>query len=165
MDEKNILKIAYTLFVAVLIALFIGFGVNAFYPGPEMPEYPESSMGYAKEPSEEDQKKQAEYNTKYNEYNDELKVYNRTVSTITLASSVLLLVVSLVFEKRIKLIANGILLGGLFTLIYTLGLSFMVDNRMYSFIVVSISLAVVLVVGHLKFIRPENTSAKKKPKK
>ena len=165
MDEKNILKVAYTLFVAVLIALFVGFGLSVFYPGPKMPEYPTGSNSYDKEPSAEQKQKQDEYQKQYEAYDDEVKSYNQTASTITLGVSVLLLVISLVFEKKIRIIANGILFGGLFTLIYSLGLGFMVDNRVYSFVVVSASLLLVLVLGYLKFLRPENVSSKKVPKK
>ena len=35
-----ILKIIYTLFLALLVALFVGLGIDAFYPGPVMPEEP-----------------------------------------------------------------------------------------------------------------------------
>lgn len=53
MDEKSILKAAYMLFVAVLIALFVGFGVSVFYPEPKMPDYPTDSYSYDKEPTAE----------------------------------------------------------------------------------------------------------------
>ena len=35
-----VLKLAYTIFTGILLTLFIGVGIAAFYPQPEPPEYP-----------------------------------------------------------------------------------------------------------------------------
>jgi len=35
-----VIKTIYTLFLALLIALFVGLGIDSFYPKPVRPEYP-----------------------------------------------------------------------------------------------------------------------------
>ena len=35
-----ILKLFYTLFLGLLVALFVGLGIDAFYEGPQAPDYP-----------------------------------------------------------------------------------------------------------------------------
>ena len=35
-----VLKLVYTIFIGVLLAIFVGVGIAAFYPEPERPETP-----------------------------------------------------------------------------------------------------------------------------
>ena len=35
-----VLKLVYTIFIGVLLAIFVGVGIAAFYPGPQYPEPP-----------------------------------------------------------------------------------------------------------------------------
>jgi enoyl-CoA hydratase/carnithine racemase len=67
----------------------------------------------------------------------------------------------LVFEKKIKILAEGIMLGGLFTLIYSIGRSFASEDAKYSFLVVSIGLVIVIYLGYHRFVRaPKPKTAK-----
>lgn len=68
-----------------------------------------------------------------------------------LAGAVLLLVLSLVFEKRNKVLTNGVMLGGLFTLIYAVGRSFASSETTVTFVAVTVGLAVVLFLGSRRF--------------
>jgi hypothetical protein len=49
--------------------------------------------------------------------------------------------------------ADGLLLGGVFTLAYAVGRGFMADDK-FRFVAVSVSLVIALVTGYLKFVRP-----------
>lgn len=153
-EDNKVLRFMYTFFLGVLLAIFVGVGVNTFYPGPEPPEYPASLTTYSnKEPTDEQQKAEKEFQEQIQQHEKDMQPYNRNVSIITLGAAVVLLTVSLVFEKKIKFIADGIMLGGLFTLFYSLGRSFASQDSKYIFGVVTVALVVVLYLGYHRFVR------------
>lgn len=152
-DDNKILRLMYTFFLGLLLAIFIGVGINTFYPGPTPPEYVETYV-YKDQLSDEQIAKQKEFDAKNREYQNEAKPYNRNVSIIALSAAVLLLILSIVFEKKIRFIADGVMLGGLFTLIYSLGRGFESQDSKYVFVVVTVSLVTVLYIGYHRFVRP-----------
>jgi len=156
-----LIKSFYTLFLALLIALFIGLGIDSFYQSPKRPNYPVKSILIDKEEgglSEEQLILEKKYNEEQDKYMKELKVYNRNVSVTSLVASIIILVFSLTFMAKIKMIADGILLGGVFTTAYGIIRGFMSDNSHFRFLVVAIGLIVALVLGYVKFIRPQKDS-------
>lgn len=162
MDNKT-LTIVYTFFLGLILALFIGLGVSTFYTGPKMPEYPtEFSYAAEKGPSPKQIKQQKEYDAAFKQYDKDNKVYNRNVSMIVLVSAILVLVVSFAFERRNQVIANGMLLGGVFTVLYSIVRGFVSEDTKYTFAAVTVGLLVALYLGYRRFAH--ETSAKK-PKK
>lgn len=162
MEDSRILRLVYTFFLGILIALFVGVGISTFYPAPEEPEYPVSTSAVMKEPTLEEQAAQdAAYNKARDAFDDKFAVYNRNVSIIAIMSAVLLLVASIVYEKKIRFIADGIMLGGLFTLVYSIGRGLASGDSKYTFVMITVSLAVVLYLGYHRFVKPP-TSKKKK---
>jgi len=162
------LKIIYAFFVGLLLAIFVGVGVSAFYPSPKAPEYPESLTMPSKAPTPEQSEvqidAQREYDREYKQYRKEAAAYNRNVSIIVLVAAIIFVSVSLLYESRIKVIADGILMGGLFTLVYSIGRSFESSDNKYTFLVVSVGLVIALLLGYLRFIRPQEL-AQSAPKK
>jgi hypothetical protein len=169
MEENTFIKFVYTFFLGILIALFVGLGISTFYPAPEMPEYPNTTWNYDREPTEEERNQQEQYDKAIQRYDEDQRPYSRNVSIISLSIGVVLLAVSLGLERRkIRAISDGIMLGGLFTLLYSLGRGFASQDSQYVFIAVSIALVIVLYLGYRRFVyRPEvaaksNKSARKK---
>jgi hypothetical protein len=162
MEDNKVLKLVYTFFLGILLALFVGVGINTFYPGPKMPEYSTAITTYGKEPSAEETKAQKAYDLKMEKHNKDMQPYNRNVSIITLCAAVLLLIISIVAEKRIKVISDGIMLGGLFTLFYSIGRGFASEDSKYVFLVISVGLAIVLYLGYHRFVKSTGPPAKKK---
>jgi hypothetical protein len=160
MDDNKFLRIVYTFFLGILLAIFVGVGVNTFYEGPKAPEYPIELNTYGKEPTPEQVSKQQKFDKQNQQYTEKLKPYNRNVSIITLAASIILLAISLIYEKKIKIIADGVMLGGVFTLLYSLGRSFASEDTKYTFAVVTVGLAVALYLGYHRFIRPHQAPKK-----
>lgn len=160
LDKNMILKIIYTFFIGVLFAIFVGVGIEAFYPSPKMPEFPAGLNVPIKEGAvneatfQEIKKLQENYDNQTKDYRSRQQNYNRNVSMIALAVAVLALIVSLTFFKKILLIADGLLLGGVLTLFYSMIRGFDSGNDMFRFLVVSAGLAIALILGYLKFIRP-----------
>lgn len=164
MESNNVLKLVYTFFLGLLLAIFIGVGINTFYPGPTMPEQSTAlTNSYNKEPAAltSDQKQlQNDYNNKMDQYNKDTKSYSRNVSILALVAAVLFLVISLLYEKRIRIISDGLLLGGLFTLIYSIIRSFASSDSKYIFGVVTAGLIIVIYLGYRMFVLPHNKSDK-----
>ncbi|NTU88765.1 MAG: hypothetical protein HGA54_02510 [Actinobacteria bacterium] len=156
-EPKRLLKALYTIFLAVMIALFFGLGIDAFYKSPTPPEYPiyaEKAIADDDETAKAEQAKiQAEYEAAYNIYDDASKLYNRNVSIIMLVLAVISLVASLMFSGKMNVLPDGLMLGSVFSLIYSIIRGFMAGDSGYRFIIVTVSLLITVSIGYLKFIR------------
>lgn len=164
MHQSKPLQFIYTLFIGILVATFIGLGIDAFYEKPVAPEYPEilsqpkqaADPTKAYEPTQEEISKQREYEKNMKEYDRSFKSYNQNVSIIALVFSILILAVSLTLMKNLQLISDGLLLGGLITLLYSVIRGFMTDSSKFRFSVVTAGLITALIIGYLKFVKSQN---------
>lgn len=153
------LKNIYIIFIGLMLAVLVGVGIDAFYVRPKAPEY--NNEVYLKSeiatPSAEEIRKEKElsqkYQEEYKEYQKILGVYNRNVSVITSLFSVILLVISLTWLKKLELLSDGLLLGGLLTQAYSVILGFQSQNSQFRFLVVLVCLIISLIVGYIKFIK------------
>lgn len=161
MEDNKLLTFIYSLFLGVVLALFVGLGINTFYPGPQAPEYPTSINQLENEKTpEEITKEEREYSAKQDEYQKNVQDYSLNVSIITIVIAVGLLATSLFISNRQKIIANGVLLGGLFTLLYSLIRGMISGDSKFLFIIVTIALGVVLYLGYRRFSLPDDSRAK-----
>lgn len=155
-----VIKSIYTLFLALLIALFVGLGIDSFYPKPVRPEYP-MEWNFSKpnlEPTIEQQNIEKDFYAEQKKYEALSKVYNRNVSIITIICAIVILVLSLTFMAKIKMISDGILLGGVFTTAYGIIRGFMSDSSQFRFLAATVGLLIALILGYVKFIRPSKSS-------
>lgn len=154
------LKIIYTFFVGVLFAILVGVGIAAFYQGPKEPEYPSA----LKIPRPEERlaesvfldlrKQQENYDREFKVFQENLEVYNRNVSIIALIAAIVTVIVSLTLFKKILIIADGLLLGGVLTLFYSIVRGFGSGDEKFRFVVVVIGFVIALTLGYIKFIKP-----------
>lgn len=153
-----VLKYVYTVFIGVLLALFIGIGIAAFYPYPKAPEPSAVPVAYRNDlqatPSAQTIEQEKKDREAWQEYQRQNEEYNRNVSIMTLIAAIVVLVISLTLARSILIIADGLLLGGLFTLVYSLFRSFNSSDYKFMFIVISTGLAISVILGYLKFIKP-----------
>ena len=157
-----ILKIIYTIFIGVFFAALVGVGIAAFYPEPKPPQYPSALKipregGLNQPVFEELKKEQEEYDKAEKAFQEKMEVYNRNVSIIAIVASIVTLMVSLTLFKKIFLIADGLLLGGVLTILYSIIRGFGSGNNKFQFIIVSIGFVISLVLGYIKFIKPAKT--------
>jgi len=151
-----LIKSLYTVFIGLLLATCVGVGIAAFYSKP-VPPATLYTVPYATDPA--GNKTQA--NTAELKQADEQQAayqtaserYNRNVSLLAVGFSLVILVVSLLLLGSVELIANGIMLGGVFTLIYGLIRSFASGNQKFMFVVVTFGLLVALILGYVKLIK------------
>lgn len=161
------LKFVYSFFLGLLLAVFIGMGIASFYPEPKAPEYSPAIVEDAKPDRTDEQivaeaEAQKSYEQSYQTYNQRSNDYSRNVAMIALAAAVIFMVLGLALESRASVIADGVLLGGVFTLLYSIGRSFAGDDPKYSFVVVSAGLITTMLVGYRKFGLAQKPSKSKK---
>ncbi len=152
-----VIKFVYTIFLALLVALFVGLGISAYYPGPKEPLYP-VELDAEKPGCEETAELKSvreQFNHTQRDFSENFKPYSRNVSMISLAAAILILVVSLTLLSKIKMIADGILLGGVFTTIYSIIRGLMSEDTKFRFLIVTVGLLIALVLGYIKFIKPK----------
>ncbi len=150
------LKNLYALFLGIILATFVGVGIATFYPEPKAPEYPTAlSRPTPSSPDkvfdEQTQAAQEKFDVDQKTYQSVSSNYNRNASAMVIAFAVLFLAISLIFEAKISIIADGLLLGGIFTLLYGVIRGFMTDQMTYRFAVTTVGLIVALVLGYVKF--------------
>jgi len=155
-----VLKAIYIVFIGILLATFIGVGIAAFHQGPKEPERPPLIEYCSPEATRdtlayEDFKiEQEKFDAEMNVFQEQAKIYNRNVSLISLTAAIIILILSLTLFNKIYLIADGLLLGSVLTLVYSIIRGFSSQDEMFRFAVVTVSLVLALTLGYLKFIKP-----------
>lgn len=153
-----IFRVVYITFIGVLLATFVGVGIAAFYPAPLMPTYPAELKYPEPQPLSKDatqspqiQQTRVVFDNKQAQYNSQVKNYNRDVCIFSLIAAIMLMVISLTAVKHLYFIADGILLGGVLTLMYSIGRGFGTDDNKFRFVVLAIGLVIAIVLGYIKF--------------
>jgi VIT1/CCC1 family predicted Fe2+/Mn2+ transporter len=150
----NILKFIYIALLGIILALFVGLGIETFYPGEKSPDC-NSEMSYSVKSS--DQLTQAEIDAQkacdktFSEWQVRDSVHNRNVSIMATIASILLMVLSLTLLMKSETFSNSFLLGSLFVLIYAIIRGMMSDNSQFRFLIVTISLLIAMALGYFKF--------------
>lgn len=164
-----IIRIIYTFLVGIFLAIFVGVGISAFYKGPIYPEMPAVLRFCTTELK--DTTKFAEFETQAEQfdklekiYQKQQQLYSKNVATIAVLAAIILVIASLTLLRKILLIADGILLGGVMTLLYSVVRGSEAQDTMFQFFVVSIGLFISLILGYVKFIKPQSVSVSQKTK-
>lgn len=157
------IKFIYKLFIGVLLATTIGMGIETFYQKPVMPEYPVEKYPYNYSgPVEEKStlspqsiKEQQTYDREIREYTKEREIYDRNTAVIAVSLSLVILVLSLTVLAKLDVIADGLLLGGIFTLLYGIIRSFGSGEQGFIFVTTLVGLVTAVILGYIHFILPE----------
>jgi len=160
-----VLSVLVSLFIGLMVAFCVGFGIQAFYPAPSYPAYPAYPVGVSipsSTPSLETEqnlaKQQAQYDADTADFQKSNANHSRNASFVATLLAVLIVIFSLV-ATRLALIADGLLLGGLFTMIYSITLSWVpgVDGRV-QFATVLVGLATGISVAYFKLVKPQKAA-------
>lgn len=89
------------------------------------------------------------------EYEKLQKVWLRTASVVVVITASILVALGLFLAGKMEILPNGTLLGGLFTILYGVGLIIASQSRYLIFFVTTTSLDVIVAAGYLKFVRSE----------
>lgn len=162
------LQTIFSFFLGLLVLAVVGVGVNTFYQSPseshqkEMTEIQRQmeTLNF-KSPNgvvdAADKAELARLQTKQNALQDiidaEMKIWARNTSIVLVLFATAVMGVSLIRSEQLRVISNGLLLGGLFTMLYGAGWVIFSGNSTARFVVVLFALAVALGLGYLKFVR------------
>lgn len=161
------LHIIFSLFLGLMLSTFAGVGVYTFYPPPEQFEEQIRELDREEEtirnstPSDErtveERDRLRQITLERSGLRDaarEARVpWSRNTSLILVVFATLTMAVSLIRADRLPVISNGLLLGGLFTMLYGVGWIVMTDSSLARFLVMTAALVVTLGLGYLRFVR------------
>lgn len=167
--RADALQLIFSIFLGVLIVVVVGVGVWTFYPPPDSENSPkqqeiqklyrEQEQYNIKVGGSLNATEQAEYERIQKEINavqDEIQETRRTwavnTSIIVISIATFLMAVSLFLPEMARVFSNGILLGGLFTVLYGTGVSFVGGDSRARFYVVLAALVLSLAIGYLRFV-------------
>lgn len=159
------LQTIFSFFLGLMVLAFIGVGVNTFYPQPSdtfqkqlQPLYNEQNQIQVKgaTPSPADQARLAQIQKQIDDLSAKEQVasegWSRTTSIILVLFATLVMGISLIRSEQLRVVSNGLLLGGLFTMIYGAGWTIFSGTSYLRFFVVLFALAVALGLGYVKFV-------------
>jgi hypothetical protein len=165
------LQTIFSLFLGLMVTAFVGVGVYTFHPPPDL-EYDsrleaidqkEQALWQSRNPEEQSAADREEIRRLADERRVIMKVeqkeresWGRTTSIILITFATLAMAVSLVKADQLPVITNGLLLGGLFTMVYGVGWIVATDQSIARFIVITIALVITLGLGYVRFVRARN---------
>ncbi|HRA74826.1 MAG TPA: hypothetical protein PLE12_01160 [Propionicimonas sp.] len=129
MKSNGALQVIFAFFLGLVVTGFVAIGVSTFYPEPNWEQVGDD--GY--------------------------QSWRLVTSIILLVLATVLLVVSLTLPDDLTVISNGVLLGGVFTMLYAVGMTLSTTTSLYRFLVVAVALAVTIGIGYLRFTRRGRT--------
>lgn len=169
--RADALQLIYSFFLALLLVVLIGAGVWTFYPepfGPNSPEQEQLEELYKQQSALEgktgasprtpaQQAESARIQDDIDALNDQMADQRSTwainTSIILITFATVLMAISLFMPEHLKVFSNGILLGGLFTLLYGTGWSFAGGNSRARFFVILVAVLLAIAFGYLRFVR------------
>ena len=169
------LRTIFSFFLGLMLVAFAGVGVYTFYPPPDEFNTQIRELNRREEMirdsrpadqlTEEDRAQIREVNQERYALQDELREaqrpWGRTTSIILMVVATLAMAVSLIRAGQLPVISNGLLLGGVFTMLYGVGWIIATDVSKARFVVMAIALVITLVLGYLRFVRSGKTAAER----
>jgi hypothetical protein len=166
--QHNALQIIFSFFLGLMVLAFIGVGVNTFLQSPAERVQPEmdeiqrqmDAVNLKSKGRDLDVTQQAEMDRLSEKQNalqrgiqEEMKLWARNTSIVLVLFATLVMAVSLVRSEQLRALSNGLLLGGLFTMLYGTGWVIFSGNSTARFVVIAFALLVAIALGYLKFVR------------
>lgn len=169
-EQRNVaLQTIFSFFLGLMVVALVGVGTNTLLPSPSE-KYNEQLQGlnrqiesyYSKSSGELDLT--AAEQTELDALQDELIALNATVEAETRdwarTSSIILVIfatlvmsISLIRSEQLKVLSNGLLLGGIFTMVYGAGWAVFSGSSPIRLAVIAFALVVTIGLGYLKFVR------------
>ena len=148
------LKVVYSLFLGIILAVFVGVGISAFYQSPSYPDEPESlRYGIESQPTEQQKQDQLEFERQTEAIDTDMDTYNRNVSIVATVIAVVFMAVGLIYSHKIDVIADGVLLGGIFTLLYSMGRGLASGDEIYRFLIITVGVIAAIGLGYWRFVK------------
>jgi hypothetical protein len=145
-----VIRYLFSLFIGALVATLIGVGISAFYPGPVQPQAPTEISAPAPDKTA-DMSAEKAFEHAQKDYEKAQQHYSLNVAAIALGLSVILVILSLTVLGSAGVITDGLLTGGLITLVYAVIRGAGSQNQRFLFLVTLVGLGLAVTVGIRKF--------------
>lgn len=160
------LGVIFSFFLGLMVTAFFGVGVFTFYPYPEVYQT-EIDESFRLEREIRDNKAWDELTPdereQLNQLADERREYyhaqatargtwSRNTSIILIALATLTMAAALTLSQALLVVSNGLLLGGLFTMLYGVGWILFTDTSFARFGVITVALISTLILGYVRFV-------------
>lgn len=167
MTDGGGLKTIFSIFLGLMVTAFVGVGAYTFHPPPEELDArarelahdeqairnsagPEALTPADRQRLQEVADRQYELAEAAREARER---WGRSTSIILIVFATLAMAVSLVRAERWPVISNGLLLGGVFTMLYGVGWIVTTGTALPRFVVMTLALAITLALGYVRFVR------------
>ena len=162
------LQTLFAIFLGLMVTAFVGVGVYTFYPGPfdafnerleslnrerEALEIGKSEADRTPEDRAAVQAVQDRINTAQDEMEVATRDWGRRTSIVLVIFATLAMAISLIRASQLPVISNGLLLGGVFTMLYGVGWIVFSDTSAIRFAVMTAALAITIGLGYVRFVR------------
>ncbi|HAM45481.1 MAG TPA: hypothetical protein DCM67_10750 [Propionibacteriaceae bacterium] len=131
MKRNGALQIIFAIFLGLVLVAFVWIGLLTFYPMPEWSEDGDKAI----------------------------QMWQLTSGILLLVIATAISAVSLSLPARLEVISNGLLLGGIFTMLSSVGVAFTLEVSGWRFAVVTAALVVTVGIGYLRFARGSRRGA------
>lgn len=167
------LQTIFSFFLGLMVTAFIGVGVYTFHPPREELHRQiedlnrrERAIRSSRPPDElttADRDEIQELETQRDGLVDADRLareaWGRSTSIILIVFATLVMAISLVRADQLPVITNGLLLGGVFTMVYGVGWIIATDTSVARFLVMTVALVVTLGLGYVRFVRQRPIAA------
>ncbi len=177
-------RVLYAIFLGFLICMFVVWAMAAWFPTPEwrdeypgverreeLPRPPSSAeLNYLGEGEAEirmqeyeaDRAAYREWDATHEdmerEFDKKIEAQAIPVALISMLIAVIVTSAGLLYSSKLKVVAEGMLLGGIFTLLYSIGWCFVFAPTI-AVLAVGIGLVFTVIMGYFKYVRnPADTN-------
>jgi hypothetical protein len=161
------LRTTFSFFLGLMLASFIGVGAYTFHPPPESPydrgeelQRRTEEVQRARPWGELTPAEREEFEAIERERRERAEAEASAREAWGLGTSIILIVfatiamaVSLIRADQLPVISNGLLLGGVFTMVYGVGWIIATDQTVTRFVVMTVALVITLGLGWVRFVR------------
>lgn len=166
--QHNALQIIFSFFLGLMVTAFIGVGVYTFYPPPEKAIQEQLQKLYRQQEdierfkdntklTDSERTELKNIQAKVRVLEDKQKAgqedWARNTSIILVTFATIIMSISLIRADQLRVISNGLLLGGIFTMLYGVGWIIASGSSTGRFAVITAALAITIGLGYVKFVR------------
>lgn len=162
------LQVIFAFFLGLMVAAFVGVGTFTFYPPPEQ-RHEEQLEGLRRQQEdvrgfrdtaalgEADRARLAELEAQVREIEDAMRdehqVWTRNTSILLVTLATVVMGLAVARAGRLPVLDNGLLLGGVLTMVYGVGWIVASGSSWARLAVMTLALAVTLGLGYVRFAR------------
>jgi hypothetical protein len=166
--QQYALQTIFSFFLGLMVLAFIGVGVNTFYPEPSIAQQEEQQLWREMEAIQpkavpggeldaDERARRDALQARLDQLRAEIEaareIWARNTSIILVVFATGVMGVSLIRSDQLRVISNGLLLGGLFIMVYGTGWVIFSGKSTARFVVITFALLVTVGLGYLKFVR------------